>query len=412
VWLKDLDGRYLQINRRYAEVLATAAERLLGRTDEELPAAEVVDGPRLLGARSTSAEPLQLEYTIAAFHERPALAVLRFPVRDAQGDPVAICGVAAPLGEAHIARSECARLMRLESLPDAPVAPKPSAQSPGDDSDEVAELRRALDEGQRRIAALHEASATAARRAHELMSALTQEQEHRAELERALASDRTADRTALMDLQAALEAEHAELERERGLSGELRDHLAEARRELDRQRWSPAAQRALSAALCGASEWRTGLKDAIKVLGGEGKWDVVSVWAPGERRALRCIATWTGDPDGYGAFETLTWQRPEDVDGSGLGRAWTSPEPVVITDLQGADAHRLKLAADAGMRTALYVPVRDGVNILGLIEFLSRSDDAPDRGFLTAMEAVALQLAHFAHLLRLGAKPHWRFGRV
>ena len=94
----------------------------------------------------------------------------------------------------------------------------------------------------------------------------------------------------------------------------LRDELAQARVRAARQ-WSADAQRALSVALCGASEWRTGLKDAIKVLGREGGWDTATVWAPGERSTLRAVAMWARDPDRRVAFETLTWQRPERLTG-------------------------------------------------------------------------------------------------
>ena len=40
--------------------------------------------------------------------------VLRFPVGDAKGVPTLVCGVAAPSSEANVARSEAARLLRIE----------------------------------------------------------------------------------------------------------------------------------------------------------------------------------------------------------------------------------------------------------------------------------------------------------
>ncbi len=114
VWLKDMDGRYLHANSRYEELLSTSEDQLIGRTDEELPAREVVDGPRLRRRIASPTEPLQLEYTIEPFEGRPALAVLRFAVLDRLGDPVAVCGVASPLRQAHVARAECARIVRME----------------------------------------------------------------------------------------------------------------------------------------------------------------------------------------------------------------------------------------------------------------------------------------------------------
>jgi PAS fold len=530
IWFKDLQGRYLQANRRYGEVLETSEERLLGRTDRELPAREVVDGPRLLDGAASAQEPLQLEYTIAPFEQRPGLAVLRFPIRDLNGEPVAICGIAAPLGQAHVARAECARLVALErdrheeavadaelesaqeAVADAelesaeePVAdaelesagervadpgpedvaepqpetapqdlnaPEPAMEDTRPDRDELiaerdelaaqaADLHRELGEGRQRIAALHEASATAARRAHELMSALSEEQERSAALQSALEHARGKEAPSAADeelerLRAELEQVHSEakqaeyelqhahaaLQRARAdaqgareqltgarnetvevakeLSAE-RDRVVELRERLSHARppgtpgrtaWDADAQRAFSAALSGASEWRMGLKDVIKVLGTHGGWDAVVAWSPGERASLRCVAMWTRDPDRHSKFQTLTWQRPEPLAGTELGRASGAGHPLALVDLDASTDHRMNLAAGEGMGLAVLVPVRDGVSTLALLELLSTEREQIEPESLTALEAIALQLGHFAHLLRLGARPQWRFGRV
>ncbi len=114
VWLKDLDGRYLHVNSRYIEQLGTETELVYGHTDAELTAAASIEGLRLEEKDTAGQEPLELEYMIGAFEERPAFAALRFALRDGDGQPTAICGVAAPLAEASLARSECERLMRID----------------------------------------------------------------------------------------------------------------------------------------------------------------------------------------------------------------------------------------------------------------------------------------------------------
>ena len=116
VWLKDLDGRYLRVNSRYLEQLGTDAEAVCGHTDAELTASSSIEGMRLEDADIAGSEPLELEYLIGAFEERPAFAALRFALRDGDGQPTATCSVAAPLAEAALARSECDRLMRLDPL--------------------------------------------------------------------------------------------------------------------------------------------------------------------------------------------------------------------------------------------------------------------------------------------------------
>jgi PAS domain-containing protein len=114
VWVKDLDGRYMYVNRRYTSDLGTSEERVRGHTDAELPTREAVDGPRVRHSADGLQEPVELEYVVPAFEGRPALLVVRFVMHDPGGQPFGVCGVAAPLDEAQLAREEAARLMRIE----------------------------------------------------------------------------------------------------------------------------------------------------------------------------------------------------------------------------------------------------------------------------------------------------------
>jgi PAS domain-containing protein len=114
VWLKDLDGRYLRVNRHYVEQLGTDAKHVCGLTDAELTATRSIEGPRLEEKDTAGREALELEYRIDAFEDRPAFAALRFALRDGNGQPTAVCSVAAPADKASLARSECERLMRID----------------------------------------------------------------------------------------------------------------------------------------------------------------------------------------------------------------------------------------------------------------------------------------------------------
>jgi hypothetical protein len=553
-WLKDLDGRYVYVNRGYVEQLDATAERVLGHADAELAPREGIDGPRLQNGGNLEDEPLQLEYRVGAFEGRPALTVLRFPVRDPDGTPIFVCGVAAPLEHAHRAREECSELMGIGA-----------GDSSGPGAAELAQERR-------RVAALHEASASAARRAHELAVELADVREQRGRLEHQLAEERErrdhlqeelaaarAVATGSDDVKArvaALEAAaerayaradeleaaaHREQSRAGALEGELesvrsalsevteeesrqraraeqaeaalrgareremtavgeqraraeaaqdraetaearaeaanaRAEAAEARaeaadahaaetqsladalqaelaetaarcelleaerasltealadvraeavaapgvadaplRELDTARrpsWSGHAQRALASAVAQASEWRTGVRDAVKVIGIEGGWDAVSVWVPDERRPhLKCSAMWMAEADGRAEFETRTWQRPHAIAETELGRAFSSGDTAWITRIGESTDDRLVTAAAEGMGTALIVPICEGGRSVAVLELLCREVAPPDEDVAASIAAVAVQLGHFWHLLRAGAAPHWRLGR-
>ena len=110
-------------------------------------------------------------------------------------------------------------------------------------------------------------------------------------------------------------------------------------------------------------------------------------------------------------FEIFTWQSRVPLTGTVLGQALFATEPMVFTQLGEADDDRLRAAAARQIRLALLVPMRDGRATIAALELLSRSSEPLDDDLGFAMEAVALQLAHFRRLLRQAAAPLWRFGR-
>ena len=207
------------MNRRYVEQLGTDAERVCGRTDAELTAAASIEGLRLEEKDTAGREPLELEYLIGAFEERPAFAALRFALRDGEGQPTATCSVAAPLAEASLARSECERLMRIdrwrrldafairqELLDEWGLTLADGSSGPPLDRDDrvaavVARARRGarrqprgwseeLSKEREQRDSLRAESERAAQRAEELDGAVAAEQARAAELEQSLVRDR------------------------------------------------------------------------------------------------------------------------------------------------------------------------------------------------------------------------------
>ena len=435
IWLKDLDGRYLRVNRRYEKQLDTTAEQVCGRTDAELTAAGSMEGMRLEEEDVAGREPLELEYLIGAFEERPAFAALRFALRDSDGQPTATCSVAAPISEANLARSECERLMRIdrwgrldafairqELLDEWGLTPADGTSGPP------------LDRDDRVAAALlerDEALAAASRLEQELAGEREQLDALRAESERA--------RLRAAELDGAVAAQHARseeleqsLDRSKSRVSELEAELSTVREELEEHlqpapapeagaaaaqddglRWGTDAQRALTAALMGLTEWRSVLNSAVGVLGAEGGWDATIAWcAEKPHGSMRCGASWMRDPAALARLNTRTWKQVEDAASAEFGRARKRMASTCLLDLQSAEAPSLRDAAAEGMGSALLVPVRDGDETIAMLELLSRKATAPDPELMVSLEAIALQLGATAHLLRLADVPRWRTGRL
>ncbi|HWF34826.1 MAG TPA: GAF domain-containing protein, partial [Solirubrobacteraceae bacterium] len=144
-----------------------------------------------------------------------------------------------------------------------------------------------------------------------------------------------------------------------------------------------------------------------------GGWDVAVAWCPDERSSvLRCLAMWMAAPDRHTLFETSTWQRRLSLTASQVGRAVGRDHARWIADLTAADDPQLASAAGEGMHAALLIPIRHGEETSGVLELLTTASSAIDPDVATALESVALQLAHFEHLLRRSAEPRWRMGRL
>lgn len=436
VWLKDLEGRYLRVNRRYVDQLGTDTESARGRTDVELTAAASIEGLRLEEEDTAAGRKLlELEYRIGAFEERPAFAVLRFALRDGRGQPTATCSVAAPVAEESLARSECERLMRIDrwgrldafgirqelleewglTLADGRSGP------PLDRDDRVAAVLIERDEALATAARLEEEllgereerdslraeSERAGTRAEELAGAVAAGQAQSDELERSLARAETR----VSELEAELTAIRADLEQhllhaealEAAASGPQSNGLT----------WDTGSQRALSAALVGLTEWRSVLNHAVGTLGSEGGWDATIAWCSDHPRgSMTCGAIWARDPAGLSTFETRTWKHREDLSSAEFGRVRDRMAATCLLELQSAEDPLLRAAAAEGMGSALLVPISDGAETIAMLELLSRIAAAPDAELMVSLEAIALQLGAVAQLLKLTEVPRWRTGRL
>jgi PAS domain S-box-containing protein len=165
--------------------------------------------------------------------------------------------------------------------------------------------------------------------------------------------------------------------------------------------WQPTAKRTLAASLARESVWRNVLKETVQVLGAEGGWDTVTAWLPDESDGLGCAATWTAHR-GLDRFEALTWEASPKRNGSLLDQALQAPHLTWLTDIDAVDDERLQTAAAHGMSSALLLPVRNGASTIGLLELLTHDSIEPDAQIGLSLEASALQLGRFGHLLSLG----------
>ncbi len=101
IYVKDTDGRYRLINRAFEKVYGKRRDEILGRTDHELTGQTFADAFRAYDRRIlASPDPVTEEHSVPSHDGRPlTLLAVAFPLRDADGSPHAVCGIATDITE-------------------------------------------------------------------------------------------------------------------------------------------------------------------------------------------------------------------------------------------------------------------------------------------------------------------------
>jgi PAS domain S-box-containing protein len=98
VFVKDRDGRYLLVNEQYEQIVGLGRDQVLGRRDTDLmatgPATAVMANDHEVLARGT---PLQFEEVVPRDGEPRTYLSVKFPIRDADGEPYAVGGIATDI---------------------------------------------------------------------------------------------------------------------------------------------------------------------------------------------------------------------------------------------------------------------------------------------------------------------------
>jgi PAS domain S-box-containing protein len=118
IYVKDVDGRYLAVNRRFTELHGRSREEFIGASDFELfppdLAARVRKGETQV---MTSAEPLETEESFQLADGIHINLVHKFPLVDANGAVHGVCAIATDMTERKLAEAEARESRRqLESL--------------------------------------------------------------------------------------------------------------------------------------------------------------------------------------------------------------------------------------------------------------------------------------------------------
>jgi serine phosphatase RsbU (regulator of sigma subunit) len=131
-------------------------------------------------------------------------------------------------------------------------------------------------------------------------------------------------------------------------------------------------------------------------------WDVGTLWVlDRDAEVLRCIEVWHAPMVDIPAFEQTCRQHAFSR-GIGLpGRVWASDSSVWVPDVtEEANFPRARVAAEEGLHAAVGFPIRNGVELLGVMEFFSRQIRQPDEELLQMMTSIGSHISQFIERLK------------
>ncbi|MBI1910374.1 MAG: PAS domain S-box protein [Deltaproteobacteria bacterium] len=100
IYLKDIHGKYLLVNRRYLEIFNLSADGILGRTDYEIFPTEVAALFRANDTKVIEAKmPMEFEENAIQEDGVHHYISIKVPLIDASGAPFATCGISTDISE-------------------------------------------------------------------------------------------------------------------------------------------------------------------------------------------------------------------------------------------------------------------------------------------------------------------------
>jgi PAS domain S-box-containing protein len=104
IYVKDLQGRYLLVNRRYSELFHISNEAIVGKSDHDLFGKDAADAFRQMDLRVAAADAPLIEEELVPHDDGPQTYVsVKCPLRDHQGRVCGVFGISTDITDRKLA---------------------------------------------------------------------------------------------------------------------------------------------------------------------------------------------------------------------------------------------------------------------------------------------------------------------
>jgi PAS domain S-box-containing protein len=111
IYMRDVDGRYVLVNREYERLFKLHRENIVGLTDHDLFPEPIADAFRANDLEAFArGVPVQVEEQAPSDQGLRTYVTVKFPLIDADGRAYAVCGISTDITERKLAEEEVRRL--------------------------------------------------------------------------------------------------------------------------------------------------------------------------------------------------------------------------------------------------------------------------------------------------------------
>lgn len=117
VYMKDMDGRYLFINRRFETLFHITEHEIKGKTDYDIVSKEKAESFRKNDRMAAEAgKPLEFDETVTQDDGEHIYISVKFPLKNASGEIYAICGISTDITDRITMEESLRRSQRMDAI--------------------------------------------------------------------------------------------------------------------------------------------------------------------------------------------------------------------------------------------------------------------------------------------------------